>query len=395
MVKVPNDWHVEIIEDIYNIKRGIVLSTEKVSKFKSNINKYPVYSSQTLDNGLLGYYNEYLFEDSITWTTDGANAGTTRYRSGRFYSTNVSGALSSSLGYANHCMAEMINKETPKYVSYVGNPKLMSNVMAKIPVLFPPLDEQKEISSIFIDFSEHIENINDLIEKKKAIRDGALEELITGKTRLKGYKDIWEKVSFDDVIIPKARIGWQGLKSQDYLTMGYSYLISGTDFVNGFVNTSEISFVSKERFDMDPNIQVKENDVLVTKDGTIGKVALVPNLKKPATLNSGVFVFRTNDRLYSTYLYRVLMSTVFKNFIAQLSAGSTIQHLYQKDLKNFEFYIPTDKDEQIAISEVLMEIDKDIIVLEDEKEKLLGIEQGVKTDLLSGKVRLKITKGES
>ena len=197
-------------------------------------------------------------------------------------------------------------------------------------------------------------------------------------------------VSFNEVITPKARIGWQGLKKHEYLKNGYSYLIGGTDFQNGTVSFENISYVSQERYDMDANIQVKRNDVLVTKDGTIGKVALVPKLDKPATLNSGVFVFRTNEQLLPVFLYRILSSSIFKEFIDTLSAGSTIKHLYQKDLKNFEFFIPTDTNEQAAISSILTSMDEEILALEEEKDKMEKIREGAMDDLLSGRIRLKL-----
>jgi type I restriction enzyme S subunit len=217
-----------------------------------------------------------------------------------------------------------------------------------------------------------------------------LEDLVSGKTRVDGFDKEWETVSFNQVIKPKARIGWQGLKKEEYLRSGYSYLIGGTDFHNGKVNLENISYVSKERYDMDSNIQVESNNVLVTKDGTIGKVALVPKLDKPATLNSGVFVFRTTSSLLPTFLYRVLLSSIFKEFINTLSAGSTIKHLYQKDLSNFEFRMPQDIREQQAIASVLTAMDEEIESLEIEKEKIMGIREGAMDDLLTGRVRLKL-----
>ena len=132
-------WEDKKIKDVFKITRGYVLSANNVEK---NINKeyiYPVYSSQTKDKGLLGYYNEYLYEDAITWTTDGANAGTVHFRRGKFYCTNVCGVLISENGYANKCIAEMINRISKKYVSYVGNPKLMNNIMAEIKIDLPCL----------------------------------------------------------------------------------------------------------------------------------------------------------------------------------------------------------------------------------------------------------------
>lgn len=252
----------------------------------------------------------------------------------------------------------------------------------------PEYSEQEEIARTLSLFDTYIDDLAELIEKKKGICDGALEDLITKKTRLDGYADDWTPVTFNQVIIPKARIGWQGLKKHEYLRSGYSYLIGGTDFSNGTVSLNNISYVSKERYDMDTNIQVSKNDVLVTKDGTIGKVAIVPELNKPATLNSGVFVFRTNSRLVPAFLFRVLQSSVFREFIDTLSAGSTIKHLYQKDLKKFEFEIPYDTKEQEAIAEVLTAMDKEIANLETEREKMIQIREGAMNDLLTGRVRL-------
>ena len=266
--------------------------------------------------------------------------------------------------------------------------RLYNNIILNTDIHLPSLPEQEEIARTLSEFDTYIDDLTELIEKKKGIRDGALEDLICRKTRLKGFDGKWKKVSFNQVIIPKARIGWQGLKKHEYLRSGYSYLIGGTDFDHGTVSLDAISYVSQERYDMDANIQVSANDVLVTKDGTIGKVAMVPELSKPATLNSGVFVFRTKPALLPVFLFRVLQSSVFREFIDTLSAGSTIKHLYQKDLKKFEFEIPDDTKEQEAIAEVLTAMDKEITDLEREREKIIQIREGTMDDLLTGRVRL-------
>lgn len=260
----------------------------------------------------------------------------------------------------------------------------------KLNVPMPSVSEQTAIAKILSTFDTYIDDLAELIEKKRSIRDGALEDLIRHRTRIEGFNDEWTTVSFNQVITPKARIGWQGLKKHEYLRSGYSYLIGGTDFSHGTVILDNIWYVSKDRYDMDANIQVSKNDVLVTKDGTIGKVALVPELGKPATLNSGVFVFRTNNRLLPTFLFRVLSSSVFREFIDTLSAGSTIKHLYQKDLKNFEFEIPVDKKEQEAIADTLTAMDEEIEALEIERDKIIQIREGAMDDLLTGRVRLRV-----
>lgn len=268
--------------------------------------------------------------------------------------------------------------------------RLYNNIILDTKINLPSIPEQKEIAGTLSLFDIYIDDLSELIEKKKAIRDGALEDLVRCRTRIDGFYDNWVSVSFSQVVIPKARIGWQGLKKNEYLQSGYSYLISGTDFKDGTISLDSISYVSKERYDMDENIQVKENDVLVTKDGTIGKVAIVPALDKPATLNSGIFVFRTTPQLEPAFLYRVLMSSVFREFIDTLSAGSTIKHLYQKDLKNFKFEMPKNVNEQRAISDVLTAMDKEIENLEAERDKMIQIREGAMDDLLTGRVRLTV-----
>ncbi len=171
------EWEEKKIKDVFKITRGYVLSANNVEK---NINKeyiYPVYSSQTKDKGLLGYYNEYLYEDAITWTTDGANAGTVHFRIGKFYCTNVCGVLISENGYANKCIAEMINRISKKYVSYVGNPKLMNNIMAEIKIDLPCLKEQQKISDILSLLDEKIDTDKETLEHLKQLKKGLLQQM--------------------------------------------------------------------------------------------------------------------------------------------------------------------------------------------------------------------------
>ncbi|MGX2949903.1 restriction endonuclease subunit S [Ursidibacter sp. B-7004-1] len=143
-------WEKYQIDDLFHITRGNVLAATELSEIQSQEYCYPVYSSQTKNKGLMGYWKNYLFENAITWTTDGANAGNVNFRSGKFYCTNVCGVLISDNGFSNQCIAEILNLITHRYVSYVGNPKLMNNVMAEIPIVIPPTpEEQTAIGNFF------------------------------------------------------------------------------------------------------------------------------------------------------------------------------------------------------------------------------------------------------
>lgn len=386
MVTYPKNWKVKKISALATIKTG----SRDTQDNKPN-GRYPFFvRSQTVE-----HIDLYDFDcEAVLTAGDGVGTGKVfHYIDGKFAAHQrvyVMSNFSDVLGkYFYYYFSKNFISEVEKYTAKSSVDSVRRAMIADMEFPFPAdALEQEYIVKVLESFDAYIDDLAELIEKKKNIRDGALEDLVTGKTRLDGYAGDWTSVSFNQVIIPKARIGWQGLKKHEYLRSGYSYLIGGTDFLNGSINFDGISYVTKERYDMDPNIQVSENDVLVTKDGTIGKVVIVPKLKKPATLNSGVFVFRTNKRLSPRYLYRILSSSVFGEFIDTLSAGSTIKHLYQKDLKKFEFDIPIDIDEQESIAEILSSMDKEIINLEEERDKMIQIRDGAMDDLLSGRVRL-------
>jgi len=171
------EWEVKKIVDIFRVTRGEVLSMKLVSESYSTETPYPVYSSQTKNNGLSGYYSDYLYEDAITWTTDGANAGDVKYRKGKFYCTNVCGVLISEDGYANSFVAELLNTVTKKHVSYVGNPKLMNGVMAQIQIPFPQIKEQQKIADCLSSLDRVIELEAQKLEALKTHKKGLLQQL--------------------------------------------------------------------------------------------------------------------------------------------------------------------------------------------------------------------------
>ena len=171
-------WEQRKVSELFKVTRGYVLAATLTEPAKTDEMPYPVYSSQTKDNGLMGYYKDYLYEDAITWTTDGANAGTVNYRAGKFYCTNVCGVLLSNEVTANQMIAEALNNVAKGYVSYVGNPKLMNNVMADIEIMIPTHAEEREKLSVFF---RNLDNLITLhqreLEKLKNLKKACLEKM--------------------------------------------------------------------------------------------------------------------------------------------------------------------------------------------------------------------------
>ena len=142
-------WEQFKIKDIAKIGRGRVISSIEISQQKNPT--YPVYSSQTSNDGIMGYLDDYMFEgEYISWTTDGANAGTVFYRNGKFNCTNVCGLLKLRKEFDTHFVSLVLAEATKKYVSInLANPKLMNNTMGNIQIRLPKLEEQKRVSIVF------------------------------------------------------------------------------------------------------------------------------------------------------------------------------------------------------------------------------------------------------
>jgi type I restriction enzyme S subunit len=151
----------------------------------------------------------------------------------------------------------------------------------------------------------------------------------------------WKVKRIKQTTYLKGRVGWKGLTSDEYLDDGYAYLVTGTDFGSKFIKWRECHCVERARYEDDPFIQLRNDDLLITKDGTIGKLALVTGLDRPACLNSGIFLVRPKNSYVTEYLYWVLSSRVFSTFCDLFSFGSTILHLYQNVFEEFSFPIPT------------------------------------------------------
>ncbi|WP_295947249.1 restriction endonuclease subunit S [uncultured Bartonella sp.] len=220
--------------------------------------------------------------------------------------------------------------------------------------------------------------------------------MVTVKRQLRRFSGEWTEINLAKKSKLNARIGWQGLTKVEYLEYGFAYLVTGTDFKIGKIDWDNCCFVDKARYDRDPNIQIHTKDILITKDGTIGKIAYVSQLNSPATLNSGIFLIRPiNSGAYvPEFIYHIMNSFIFGEFLSKLAAGSTINHLYQKDIIEFVFRVPQDLDEQTAIAEVLSDADCLIVSLQKLIAKKKAIKQGAMQELLTGKRRLPGFSGE-
>ena len=256
----------------------------------------------------------------------------------------------------------------------------------------PPLPEQQAIATALSDVDALIASLDRLIAKKRDIKQATMQQLLTGKTRLPGFSGEWSTKYLRDISFMKGRIGWQGLKQSEFtMNADEPYLITGMNFKNGKIRWDEVYHVSNERYEIAKDIQLESNDILMTKDGTIGKLLFVDIIPFPgnATLNSHLLVFRPiRDSYDPKFLYYQLTSKAFKDYIELSKSGSTFFGISQESVGNYPVFLPPTKSEQTVIANILSDMDAEIAALEQKHDKTRALKQGMMQELLTGKTRL-------
>lgn len=348
-----DDWEQRKIFELFKITRGHVLASPLISDTKTGDKPYPVFSSQTKNNGLMGYYKDYLYQDAITWTTDGANAGTVNYRAEKFYCTNVCGVLLADKVIPNQMIAEALNKVAKRHVSYVGNPKLMNNVMADIEITLPDDEnERKRISYLF----DKIDNLIPLHQRRldqlKKLKKYFLQNLFPAKgekvprIRFKGFTGDWEQRKLGELVIIER--GGSPRPIDAYITEaqdGLNWVKIGDAPEQGryITHTKEKikpSGLSKTR-------QVFPGDLILSNSMSFGKPYI---MGITGCIHDGWLLIRNNQNVFDLKFLCQMLGT--KQMLVQyrrLAAGSTVNNLNKELVANAIVKVPeTTEQEQIG-----------------------------------------------
>lgn len=263
-----------------------------------------------------------------------------------------------------------------------GIPKINRNELAEYRVALPPLPEQRAIAAALSDADGLIGALDALIAKKRAIKQAAMQQLLTGKKRLPGFCGEWRQIRLGEMA---QFLKGAGLSKVD-LTPGGS---------NRCIHYGQLFTTYGERIDSvvsgtshEGSFHSVENDVLMpTSDVTPNGLATASCVELPDVIIGGdILVIRIpKNNINGVFLaYTIRLS---HERIMQLVSGTTVFHLYGRDMANFVFAAP-DIEEQAAIVEVLSDIDAEIAALERRREKAEQIKQGMMQQLLTGRIRL-------
>ncbi|MDD3909499.1 MAG: restriction endonuclease subunit S [Dysgonamonadaceae bacterium] len=285
------------------------------------------------------------------------------------------------------------NKYFLDFDSGVGQTNLKKSEVLDCLVALPVnKEEQSSIAIALSDTDILIIKLEKLTEKKKNIKQGVMQELLTGKRRLPGFNGEW-------ITKPLPEIAWfqegPGVRTSQFTERGVK-LLNGTNIFRGKVlleNTNR--FISEsEAFGPYSHFMVDDGDIVIASSGiTIDKfeekIAFISKEHLPLCMNTSTIRFKVKDHLKPSFLYYFLMSKKFKDQIGAQATGSAQLNFGPSHLEKVEIYMPKDEKEQTAIANVLSDMDTDIEKLESQLLKYQNIKQGMMQTLLTGKIRLK------
>ncbi len=385
----PKGVEFKKIGEICLIKRGRVIA----KKILQENGKYPVYSSQTLNNGILGFIDTYDFDgEFLTWTTDGAYAGSVFYRNGRFSITNVCGLLQVIQDNILHKYLYYILQITaPLYVSSgMGNPKLMSAAMQQITIPIPPLEIQQEIVKILDAFTE----LNTELKARKKQYEYYQNMLLDFKDINQNHKDAKEKLAQKtypkrlqtllQTLVPNGvefrKLGDMTISFTKQTGFDYSAFIKPTlikeylpnyipfiqnkDFLGHYINYKTDYFIPNEIAIRFPQILLNEKCLLISISGSIGKVAVF-NHSQDAFIGGAIAVLKFKEKKSLDFVMHFLMSASGQKLLLNGVKSGSHKNLTIADLKKITIPIPP------------LEIQQEIV-------KILDQFSALTTDLLAG-----------
>ena len=400
---IPQDWDSSTLDELGFFKNGINKSKDYFGHGFPFVNLLDVFGKSeiaTVDN--LGLINSDESEQRMYDLKKGdvifvrssvkpVGVGLTILVSKTLPKTVFSGFLIRfrpnlvlSTSFKKYCFSSKPFRSSLISLSTVSaNTNINQNALKRLVLIYPrSLREQSAIAKALSDIDSLTESLDKLIEKKKNIKRGATQELLTGKKRLPGFSEDWEIIQLKNIasqfIVP--------MRNKPKLFKGNIPWCRIEDFVGKYLSDSKFGqYVNKEIIKI-MNLKVcPKNTLLVSCSADLGRCAIV---KRPLVTNQTFIGLVFNDVKASEeflYYYMTFHSVELNN----LSSGTTISYLSREQFETFKVNSPKSKEEQSVIAYVLSSMDLEIEGLEQKREKYKQLKIGMMQQLLTGEIRLK------
>ena len=384
--KIPEDWEVKKLGNISNIKTGPfgsalhasdyvlegtpIITVEHIGDIHINTN-IPIPMINEQDKERLMPYS--LKEGDIVFSRVGSvdrNSIITVKEEGWLFSGRLLRVRSynfvNSLYLSYHLSSQQAKKRVISSAVGLAMPSINTKILSEIDIILPVLrNEQNRIATTLSDIDALLSILNKAIEKKKLIKQGVMQQLLTGKKRLNGFTESWieEKLGNISLIKTGCRNGNEAVENGKYPF---------------FVRSQTVYRINSYSFDGEA--------IIIPGEGGIGSIYHYINGK----FDYHQRVYKISDfpkNIYAKYIY-FYMKQNFGDYATNLSVKATVDSLRLSAFSNFVLYMPPSKAEQIAIATILSDMDAEIEALETKRAKYEQVKQGMMQQLLTGKIRL-------
>jgi type I restriction enzyme S subunit len=279
--------------------------------------------------------------------------------------------------------SHVVEQQVERLTFGSAQPQLTVKGISKFSVVLPPLPEQRAIAAALSDVDALLAKLDQLIAKKRDLKQATMQQLLTGQTRLPGFSGVWKMVVLGNLLTMKATYGI--VTAGDFKSAGVP-MMRGGDIKGGQVGRN-LPFVSPEKSSEYSRTVLKQDDVVIALVGYPGEAAKVPLRLEGANISRAVGLLRLNKDITPDYLVSYLNSPIGRRMVLAPSAGSAQLVVNLADLNKLVFPLPS-LSEQTAIATVLSNIDAELAALEARRNKISDLKQGMMQELLTGRVRL-------
>ncbi|WQW52203.1 restriction endonuclease subunit S [Helicobacter pylori] len=346
----PSNWQKVRLGDILTLKHGRDYKNFKLGNipvygsggYMLSINNF-LHNGESVCIGRKGTIDKPIYLNGKFWVVDTL-----------FYSYSFKKSIPKFIFYAFSII------KWSNYNEATGVPSLTKMTISNIEILLPPLNEQIAIANILSALDHYLYTLDALILKKEGVKKALSFELLSQRKRLKGFNQAWQRVRLGDI----ANYLTSNLSAEQITQQGKIKVYD----VNNFIGYTNTTFISDKPY------------ISIVKDGSVGRVRILP----PKTnILSTMGALIANHKTTTEFLFYLLSNFDFKNF----TSGSIIPHIYFKDYKEKTIFLPP-LNEQIAIANILSDLDSEIISLKNKKRQFENIKKALNHDLMSAKIRV-------
>lgn len=372
------------LKDLFNLFAGGDIDIEHFSQYKTPVHCFPIYSNSLNNKGLYGYTSVPKYKGNSITITGRGSVGHAECRKQDFDAIiRLLVRIPKKSNIVNpYYLTQFINQYVSFPLESTGVPQLTVPQIENIEVALPDYTQQVATAEALSDIDSLLSSLQKLIEKKKAIKQGAMQELLTGKKRLPGFSGEWSKQQLGDI----CNIVNGGTPSTSIAEFWNGKILwcTPTDITScstKYIYTTE-SKITESGLKASSATLLPKGALLLCSRATIGEVRIAGNT---ICTNQGFKSLVVHQNISNEWLY--YMVHVLKFNMLEKAIGSTFLEISKKDLAELDIIVP-EFTEQKAIAQVLSDMDNEIELLEKKLAKYQQIKQGMMQELLTGRIRL-------